>query len=339
MTLRLPVRRFKILEQAVFWLFIFFFVFDYHFIDNNWGEAILNTLTELLTYAVVIYINLLLLIPLFLKKNYLVLYLLSIAGVIAGYVFLMRFTGWEQYLYEMEGWRNVFSMVLNTSLFMLISSLYWYSKQWQIEREQHLMAQNEKLQAELSFLRSQISPHFIFNTLNNIYTLALQKHDNTAPMVAKLATLLRYLLYEGSQGRILLQKEVTTLKQYIELQLLRKPRSQNVDFYVDGNMNGWHIAPMLLINFVENAFKFSHIDTDEHAWIKMNLQISETGGLIFEIENSIGSKEIKSQQGGIGLQNVRRQLELNYPENHLLTFEEDHAVFQVNLSIQLEKNE
>lgn len=339
MTLRLPVRRFKFIEQAVFWLFIFFFVFDYHFIDNNWGEAILNTLTELLTYAVVIYINLLLLIPLFLKKNYLVLYLLSIAGVIAGYVFLMRFTGWEQYLYEMEGWRNVFSMVLNTSLFMLISSLYWYSKQWQIEREQHLMAQNEKLQAELSFLRSQISPHFIFNTLNNIYTLALQKHDNTAPMVAKLATLLRYLLYDGSQGRILLQKELTTLKQYIELQLLRKPRSQNVDFYVDGNMNGWHIAPMLLINFVENAFKFSHIDTDEHAWIKMNLQISETGGLIFEIENSIDSKEIKSQQGGIGLQNVRRQLELNYPENHLLTFEEDHAVFQVNLSIQLEKNE
>lgn len=289
MTLRLPVRRFKFIEQAVFWLFIFFFVFDYHFIDDNWGEAILNTLTELLTYAVVIYINLLLLIPLLLKKNYLILYLISIAGVIAGYVFLMRFTGWEQYLYELEGWRNVFSMVLNTSLFMLISSLYWYSKQWQIEREQHLMAQNEKLQAELSFLRSQISPHFIFNTLNNIYTLALQKHENTAPMVAKLATFLRYLLYEGSRGRISLQKEAATLKQYIELQLLRKPRSQNVDFYVDGNMNGWLIAPMLLINFVENAFKFSHIDTDEHAWIKMNLQISETGGLIFEIENSIDS--------------------------------------------------
>jgi LytS/YehU family sensor histidine kinase len=249
----------------------------------------------------------------------------------------MRWSGWEQVFYQYSGWRNVFSMLLNTSLFLLISSLYWYFKQWQIEREKQFILKSEKLEAELSFLRSQISPHFIFNSLNNIYTLALQNHENTAPMVAKLSTFLRYVLYEGSEGKIGLKKETDTLKQYIELHLLRKPLSQNIDFYAEGNQNEWFIVPMLLINFVENAFKHSNMDNNEMAWIKINSSVNEEGMLHFLIENSVFSSNLPSEASGIGLQNVKRQLELNYPNQYQLNIKQEKEIFSVALNVQLAK--
>jgi LytS/YehU family sensor histidine kinase len=284
-----------------------------------------------------VYLNLWLLIPFLLKKKGIITYLFSMIALSISYIYIMRLTGLEQVFYQYSGWRNVFSMLLNTSLFLLISSLYWFFKQWQIEREKQFLLKNEKLELELNFLRSQISPHFIFNTLNNIYTLALQKHDNTAPMVAKLSTLLRYVLYDGSEGKITLKKETDTLKQYIELHLLRKPLSQNVDFYTEGNQNTWAIAPMLLINFVENAFKYSNIDNDETAWIKINSSVNEEGLLHFFIENSFFSINLPSEASGIGLQNVKRQLELNYPNQYKLTINQEKDTFSVELHLQLEK--
>jgi LytS/YehU family sensor histidine kinase len=246
----------------------------------------------------------------------------------------MRWSGLEQQFYIYTGWRNVFSMVLNTSLFLLISSLYWFFKQGQIEREKYLIVKNEKLEAELSFLRTQISPHFIFNTLNNVYTLALQKHDNTAPMVAKLSSLLRHILYESNQGQILLRKEIDTLKQYIELHLLKKPRSQNIDFYTEGALNSWKITPMLLINFVENAFKHSGIDQNENAWVKINSEISEDGLFVFSTENTVFSIS-DNETGGIGLKNMRRQLEIDYPNTHTLIIKNEQGIFSVHLTIKL----
>ena len=337
MSFRFSALQLRILEQAAFWLFIFLFIFDYYFLENNWAEAIGSALLEVLSYCAIFYLNLRVLIPGVLKKEQRLLYSLSWAIVIAGYVFIMELTGWENQFYEIGGWRNVFSMVLNTSLFLLISSLYWYFKQGQLEREQHFILKNEKLEAELSFLRSQISPHFVFNTLNNIYALALQKHDNTAPMVAKLSALLRHILYEGNQGQILLKKEIETLKQYIELNLLRKPRSQNVDFFVEGGLDGWKIAPMLLINFVENAFKHSQIDHDENAWIKVNCTIDEAGKLFFSTENNATLAASSKETSGIGLQNVQRQIVLNYPNLHSLTIQNEDSMFRVQLMLQLSK--
>lgn len=316
---------------------MFLFVFDYHFLENNWAEAIGHTLLEVLTYAALIYLNLGGLIPAFLEKRKPFWYAASLAAVVVGYVFLMRFTGLENQFYQLGGWRNVFSMVLNTSLFLLISLLFWFFRQWQLERERHFILQNEKLEAELNFLRTQISPHFVFNTLNNIYALVLQKHENAGPMVAKLSALLRHILYEGNQGQVLLSKELDTLKQYVELHLLRKPRSQNVDFFVEGNPNGWRIAPMLLLNFVENAFKHSQIDQNELAWIKIHGDIGEAGELHFSTENNIGLAPPGSEPGGIGLQNVRRQLELNYPESHALSVENEGGIFRIQLRVQLKK--
>lgn len=325
------------LEHAAFWLFMFFFVFDYHFLENNWSEAIGSTLLELLTYAAIIYLNLFLLIPKLLKPKRLGWYLASLAAVVAGYVLLMRRTGWENHFYDIGGWRNVFSMLLNTSLFLLISSLYWYFKQWQEERERQLVLRSEKLEAELKFLRTQISPHFIFNTLNNIYSLALEGHENAAPMVAKLSGILRYVLYEGAGERVFLKKEMEALRQYVDLFLLKKPRSRNVDIFVEGSLNGWQIAPMLLVNIVENALKHSNLEQDESAWVKVHAEISEEGFFVFTAENSVSNMEPVSEPGGIGLPNLRRQLEINYPGSYQMEMKNEGQIFGVTLRLNLKK--
>ncbi len=327
----------KYFEHAAFWLFIYLFIFDYYWDGENGAEALGKTLLEIATYAIIVYLNLLIFIPVFLKKNRLLAFLSACVCLVIGYVALIRNSGLESFFYELGGWRNVFSMILNTSLFLLISTLFWYFKQWQIEREQQLRLKAEKLESELRFLRSQISPHFIFNTLNNIYVLAVQKHDNTAPMVARLSTLLRYVLYDIERGRVALKKELETIREYLDLHLLRKPRSTNVDLYIEGTPTGWQITPMLLLNFVENCFKHGNIENDPTAFIKIYCEIGSDGLLLFSTENSHRLGDSTNKKGGIGLENARRQLEIDFPNAHKLEIMEDTFVFRIQLSLQLKK--
>lgn len=314
---------------------MFLFVFDYHFVAYNWAGAIGSTLLELLTYACIIYLNLFLLIPFLLERKKITSYLFALIAVVVGYIFTMRVTGWENIFYEIGGWRNIFSMMLNTTLFQLISTLYWYFKQSRKKREQALKLKSEKIEMELKFLRTQISPHFIFNTLNNIYSLVLNKHPNAAPMVAKLSGILRYVLYESSLERVLLNREIEVLHQIIELFLLKNPTSSNVDFYMEGNSNSWKIAPMLLVNIVENALKHSNLETDENAWVKIHIHISEQGKLLFEAENSISEFDSKQESGGIGLPNLYRQLDINYPTNYQLHTKKENGTYITILTLQL----
>ncbi len=329
------LKKYKTIDQVAFWLFMFLFVADYHLWEDNWVEAAGFTALEILTYMLVSYLNYFLLMPkLFGRKQYL-LFWLSALIMIGLMVLGIRFSGLEYLLYEAEGVRNIISMTLNYTLFFLLSTLYWYYKEWQKEREQQLTLKNEKLETELKFLKSQISPHFLFNTLNNIYTLAYQKHDNAAPMVSKLSKIMRYILYECDAERVPLEKEIETLQHFIELHLLRKPRSQNIDFYAEGSFKNLKIAPLLLLNFVENAFKHSDIDKNEKAWIKVHCEIQKSKQFSFLVENSKEPWAVPVDHSGIGLENVKRQLEMNY-EKFKLDIEDEKTLFKVELVLNLE---
>ena len=337
MSYRFYIKNLEVLQHAAFWAFMFLFIYDYHFVEKNWASAAGSTILELLTYASIIYVNLFILIPSLLQKKKYGSYFFAFVFVVVGYIFTMRLTGWEKLFYEIGGWRNVFSMILNTTLFQLISTLYWYSKQWRVKREKELKLQSEKIEMELKFLRTQISPHFIFNTLNNIYSLVLEKHVNAAPMISKLSGILRYVLYESNQELVLLKNEIATLRQVIELFLLKKPKSTNLDFYVEGSINSLKIAPMLLVNIGENALKHSNMGVNENAWVKIHLSISDSGELLIEAENSVPAFEIKPEIGGIGLPNLQRQLEINYPSNFVLDTKRLGEVYMLSLKIQLIK--
>lgn len=316
---------------------MFFFIFDYHFDINNWGEAIFITFIEVVSYAVIIYINLYLLIPYSMRYKSKMIYILSILLLIIFYILFLNWTGLESKLYEHDSLRNILSTILNALLFIMISTLFWYFDQWYAYRETKLKLESERLELELDFLRSQISPHFIFNNLNNIYSLALQKHENTAPMISKLAQILRYVLYDTQIRKVTLSKELLVVQHYIDLHMFRQPASTNIDFFSEGDDSQWSISPMLLLDFVENCFKYSNLHQDEQAWINIYTQISDDGLFTLKTENSC--HEAADFKKGIGLKNAERQLQLNYTNAYSMSTARNENIFSLCLIIQLKKNE
>jgi LytS/YehU family sensor histidine kinase len=199
------------------------------------------------------------------------------------------------------------------------------------EKEKQLI--KEKLEAELKFLRTQTNPHFLFNTLNNIYALARKKSDDTADVVMKLSKLLRFMLYESKNRSITLVEELRVLKDYIELERIRYNERLTISFTEAVDDEAQPIAPLILLPFVENAFKHGASETRFTSFIYIHILLKEAQ-LIFTIENSKEEESGDRITENIGLSNVRRQLELMYPE-HRLEMEVGKTIFKVTLTINL----
>lgn len=196
--------------------------------------------------------------------------------------------------------------------------------------------QQERLRSELSFLRSQISPHFIFNILNSIVFLIRSKSPQAEPVTLQLSALMRYLLYESGTAQIPLEKELGYLKNYVELQKIRFEEDVDIQLRVEGTPGGQIIEPMLMIPFVENAFKHG-VGMVNHPLIDIYLKI-EDNNLYFSVKNKITPEppDEKDENSGIGLHNVRRRLELLYPGAHVLNIEEAGGWFEAQLQLSLQ---
>ncbi|WP_308992711.1 sensor histidine kinase [Mariniflexile litorale] len=194
----------------------------------------------------------------------------------------------------------------------------------------------ERAEAELRLLKSQISPHFLFNTLNNIYGLAYLRDERAAQMISKLSKLLRYLLYDCDQPKVLLTKEKELIEHYLSIQLLKHEDSQNVDFYHAGITNSHKIAPMILINFIENCFKHSNLEANTPGWIKISLEVDHNE-LNFRTENTFKEDHegISKNRMGIGLTNSLKLLKANYPNKHEVDITKENHIYQLNLKIKL----
>lgn len=192
---------------------------------------------------------------------------------------------------------------------------------------------NQRQAGELALLRSQVNPHFLFNTLNSIYSLVYRKSEEAPEAVMKFSSIMRYVLYEATSESVLLEKEVEYLRSYIELEKLRYKQTDLVRMSVEGKTEGVTIAPMLLIPFVENAFK--HGSKNVQPGITIRLQ-SDDHMIRFEVVNYLkkGRRDPDNQYSGIGLSNIRRRLELNYPGKHTLSVREENDQFWVNLLIE-----
>jgi two-component system, LytTR family, sensor kinase len=201
------------------------------------------------------------------------------------------------------------------------------------ENEKNLI--RDKLETELKFLRNQTNPHFLFNTLNNIYALARKKSDETADVVMKLSKLLRFMLYETKNEHIRISDEIKTLDDYIELEKLRYNDRLTISFIREIDNENEPIAPLLLIPFVENAFKHGASESRFESFITLELTLHD-GILEFNIENSKEENGKKSNNENIGLTNVRRQLELLY-KDHEVSIKSEATVFKVFLKINLRR--
>jgi two-component system, LytTR family, sensor kinase len=219
----------------------------------------------------------------------------------------------------------LFLLAISTAYRIISDNL----KSEQVKKEQ----ETEKLKSELSFLRSQISPHFIFNVLNSIVSLSRRKPEKVEPVVVKLSDLMRYMLYESDDAKVTIERESQYLRAYIELQQLRFGDDILITFQDNHLDESQSIEPMLLIPFVENAFKHG-VGMIVNPTIDINLN-TENNRLIFEVKNKVNRqfKEVKDGASGIGLNNVKRRLELLYPDNHQLTIKEEDDFYLVRLVI------
>lgn len=196
----------------------------------------------------------------------------------------------------------------------------------------------QKIALESSFLKSQINPHFLFNTFNNIYALSLKRSDQTAVIIEKLESLLHYMLYECQEELVPLENEFLFTNSYIALEKLRHREDRcKVTVNTIGDPSGKLIAPLLLINFLENSFKHGTKTTFGQSWINLDIKV-EARHLKFQLRNSKPAQHamyqgITEYKGGIGLKNVKRRLEILYPRKHSLQINDTEEYFEVNLSL------
>jgi hypothetical protein len=194
-------------------------------------------------------------------------------------------------------------------------------------------AEQEKLNAELSYLKVQINPHFLFNTLNSIYSLAIQKSDGTPSAIVKLSAMMRYVVSESDRDFVPLDKELGYIRNYVELQQLRFGEAVQILFFIHGNAASSRIAPLILIPFVENAFKHG-INAEDSSRIKISIDI-DNNELRLEVFNNKVYVRREEEKSGLGIENTRGRLQLLYPNKHSLIITDTEESFSVLLAIRL----
>ncbi len=324
--------------------------------------AFYRALQMVILHAILFYLNTLVLMPRLMEKRKYVLYFSSIVVLIivaVGALFLLnsyikpfgdivpQVRGLQQInnpgLMGSPGekgqassallTRGVLRNLSSTIAIILFSIVYRMFYQKISEENREAAIRNEHLLSETKFLKSQVNPHFLFNAINNIYTLVHLKQDRAPSMLMKLSEMLRYMLYECNEELVPLEKEISYIKNYIELQQLKTEQHQNIVFNFNEADNASLIPPLLLIPLIENSFKHSRIEDTTTGWVAMHLTSSDKQ-IHFKIANSNPSLPMaKDGTGGIGLENVRKRLELLYPCKYELTIENTQQEFSVILNI------
>lgn len=206
---------------------------------------------------------------------------------------------------------------------------HWYTNQ----KAQQILTE-EKLQAELKFLKTQIHPHFLFNTLNNLYALTLKKSDKAPETVLKLSELINYMLYECRSDEVPLSKEIKFIQNYIDIEKMRYGDKLDIDLRVTGNVGDRTIAPLMLLPFVENCFKHGASENLQQSWVKISVD-SHPDHVVIKVENSKAAEnDVLKREEGIGIRNVKRRLDLLYPNMYELKIMDGEETFLVILSIR-----
>ncbi len=220
------------------------------------------------------------------------------------------------------------------SLAFFVATVVSLMEQTQKLTDNEKVLNEEKLKTELKLLKAQINPHFIFNALNNIYSLTYMKKDNAPDSVLKLSEMLRYVFYDCNKDKVKMIAEIKYIDNFIAFQQMKSDHAQNIQFTRNPRVEVVEVAPMLFIPFIENAFKYSKIEEIEQAYVSMVLNYMENK-LSFTIENSIPLKGKTPSGSGLGIKNVRHRLDIIYKDNYMLHIDEKEDVFKVKLDISI----
>ncbi|WP_372776626.1 sensor histidine kinase [Mangrovibacterium sp.] len=328
----------------------------FHFLLRafNQGENYFRLIKGLVFLALVFYLNYYLLIPRLLSPRKLKRYAFSVVGFLASILLLNYYL--ELSLRELlnipppilqqtnrNDWMASstkpifinFGMTLLCFISLAVSTSIRVTREWFKNENQLKEIENKKLIAELSYLKAQINPHFFFNTLNGIYALARRKSDKTPEVIMMLSVVMRYIIYEASAPKVLLKKEIRHIANFIDLQKLRLAEMVKIDFQVSGSPKNQMIEPLLFTVLVENAFKHG-IDYSKSNTIRVFFQIKDEE-LCFMVSNPVVAKQRKQlnppEETGIGMENIKKRLDLLYPERHELNVTEKDSLYTVELKL------
>jgi len=288
------------------------------------------------------YMNFFIFLPRFLKRRKFGRYLLEFGVPFALLTFIRvhlqryivdGYTYTDSYFYS-----NVHIVqVTATSLFIVIFvSMLRFAKDWFELEARKKEIENEKLTAELGFLKEQINPHFLFNTLNNLYYLAYTKSENTTEVIAKLSQMMRYMIYESNHPQVPMSKEIEYMQNYVSLERLRLNNQIPISFDISGDTTNAQISPLILITFLENAFKHGVDANNPSSWVKVSIRVNGNK-CQYMVENSkrVNGSVVNTEKSGIGLRNVMRRLELSYPGNFEINVNDDAKRYKVELQLKL----
>ena len=217
-------------------------------------------------------------------------------------------------------------------MIMALSTAIKIIQQWQMTEQRAVQAEADKASAELSFLKAQINPHFLFNTLNNIYTLAVMKDEHAPDSILKLSNIMRYVTDDAIANFVPLQDEINCINDYIELQRLRIGEKTSIDVYISGDIGNKQIAPLILMTFIENVFKYG-ISKHTRSVIVIKIIGNETG-ISFFCQNRIFPEKDEKQRAGIGLKNTMQRLDHLYPSRYKLDIDTEAQLYTVKLMLQ-----
>ncbi|GAB3823392.1 sensor histidine kinase [Pontibacter rugosus] len=362
----------ELILHLVFWLILVGFLFTsfwsdrvlempYHMDPSDMEELILvenhsrqmelwNSLFLIVFKAAFFYVNVYLIFPRYKNAANKWKYLLPL-GMSFGWCFMAEvllytlsennfmFSDYDEYNWSLD--YNVLTDGILAFLGVLVASFaYWATKEWLQHKEG--LQKLDVTTAELALLKNQVNPHFLFNTLNNLFSMAIEKNaDELAQSIAQLTQLMRYSIYESHVPYIELYREVEYIENYIKLQRLRFSGDENItiQFDVEGDTQQVRISPMLLINFVENAFKHG-VSLKQESYILINLRTTENE-LYFSVENTIyrQNKTASVAHAGFGQEHVKKLLQLQYPNRHTLTVTEEGNVYKSVLRLELQKTQ
>ncbi|MCB0629285.1 MAG: histidine kinase [Lewinella sp.] len=327
----------RIGQHTVFWLghLLLFTVLS----NTDFWTAVKEQLYNLPFRMIPVYLVFYWLFPRFLlQRSYFRFFLFSFLVIIifAAVQSRLMYGMYAEHMEEEWSWTWIISNAVLT-LYILALALalkllrFWYHREKYIQE-----LSNARMEAELKFLKAQVHPHFLFNTLNNLYTLTLKKSDHAPEVVEKLSDLLRYMSYDANHQTVLLSNEIEYLRNYISLEKIRYGDKLEIAFTVSGSTKGLQIAPLILIPFVENSFKHGVSGRLTACWITIHLTVEEKK-LTFKVENSLPSnqEDVMGYKEGIGLKNVQRRLDLIYPDRHELKVSQSQESHLVILKMDL----
>jgi len=329
-------------QHLIFWAAALLILFN---IFKSSGSVekidVIYTFIFLIPIVCIVYLNLYLVVPRFLRRERYLLYTLLLLVLLGGgalFLYLL-FDSWIDLIlpdFYFISYYNLPVLMLYTGSFLILTTLLKLSRSWFMLLRLERLTTTHQLQS----LQSQINPHFLLNSLQSIYALSLEKSGHTPEVILQLSHILKYTLYETGQPSVKLSKEIGMIQDYVEMYRHRvDPRRTKITLDLKGNPGELLIAPMLLIPFIENSFKHGLMGEQDEPFVEIHLDITEYK-IQFRVRNSFGASdelELDSRRG-IGIQNTRQRLELLYPGKHKLEIEGKKETFTVSLSLELKQN-